>query len=84
MSVRMLNLDLTEQQEAEAQRIYERVRGAMDEEIQQMARLLASKENGQLLGQTEYEIRDRVHRMGAQMLESAVDERQKKGRLRRC
>jgi hypothetical protein len=37
-----------------------------------------------LFGQTEYELRDLVHRLGAQVLEAAADERQKKGWVRGC
>jgi hypothetical protein len=72
------------EQEAEAQRIYERLKGVFEEELRGMARLMASKDNSQLLGQTEFEVRDRVHRLGAKVLETAVNERQKKGRVRGC
>ncbi len=69
-------------QEAEAQQIYERLRGAFDDELKRMARLMASKPNRHLFGQTEFELRDRIHELGAQILEAAADERQKKGGLR--
>ncbi len=45
-----------------------------------MAQALAS---GPLFGQKEFELRDQVHRLGAQALEAAADERQKKGGIRR-
>lgn len=77
------NIELHEEQEAEAQRIYERLQGAFDEELKSMALLMASKANHQLFGQTEFELRDRVHGLGAKVLEVAADERQKKGRVRR-
>jgi len=77
------SIELDEEQEAEAQRIYERLQGAFDEELKSMARLMASKANHQLFGQTEFELRDRVHELGAKALEVAADERQKKGRVRR-
>ena len=83
MARSQLKVDLNEEQEAEAQRIYERLQGAFDEELKSMARLLASKANHQLFGQTEFELRDRVHELGAKALEVAADERQKKGRVRR-
>jgi hypothetical protein len=76
------NVDLNEDQEAESQRIYERLRGAFDEELKRMSRLMASKGNHELFGQTEFELRDRVHELGARVLETAADERQKKGRIR--
>jgi len=76
------HVKLNEQQEAEAQRIYERLRGAFDEELKTMARFMASKPSNQLFGETEFELRDRVHELGARVLETAADERQKKGRIR--
>ena len=48
-----------------------------------MAKSLASKKDGELFGRDEYEVRDRVHELGAKALEIAVNERQKKGRVRR-
>ena len=36
-----------------------------------LAELLASKEDSQILGPTEFEVRDRVHRIGAKALETA-------------
>ena len=77
------SIELDEEQEAEAQRMYERLQGAFDEELKSMARLMASKASHQLFGQTEFELRDRVHELGAQALEVAADERQKKGGIRR-
>jgi len=82
MGVSRPAVGLSEEQEAEAQRIYERLRGAFDEELKTMARFMASKPNDQLFGQTEFELRDRVHELGARVLETAADERQKKGRVR--
>jgi hypothetical protein len=75
MARSQLKVDLNEEQEAEAQRIYERLQGAFDEELKSMARLLASKANHQLFGQTEFELRDRVHELGAKALEVAACER---------
>jgi hypothetical protein len=77
------NVELDDEQEAEAQRIYERLRGAFDEELKTMARFMASKPNNRLFGETEFELRDRVHELGARVLETAAQERQKKGRIRR-
>ena len=37
-----------------------------------MGRLLASKKNSELFGQTEFQVRDAVHRMGAAALEAHV------------
>lgn len=79
---RRLPAELSSDQEAEAQRIYERLEAAFDQERMRMARLMASKGNHELFGPTEYEVRDRVHELGARVLETAAAERQKKGRVR--
>src|SRR3972149_4692697 len=81
-SDRRLREELNADQEAEAERIYERLEAAFDQERMRMARLMASKGNHELFGPTEYEVRDRVHELGARVLETAADERQKKGRER--
>jgi hypothetical protein len=75
----MAEFHLTAEQEADAQRLAERVMVRTREEVLQIARLLVSKPDHQLLGQTEFEIRDRVHRIGAQAIETALQERKKGG-----
>jgi hypothetical protein len=42
-----------------------------------LARLLASKKDRDLLGQTEFEVRDRVHAIGAKAIQTALSERKK-------
>jgi hypothetical protein len=78
------DLVLTEEQQADAQRIFERLGSLFDDERMQIARLLASKADPELFGKTEYQLRDRVHRLGAEALQVAANERQKKGRVRGC
>jgi hypothetical protein len=68
---------LTPEQEAEAQRIYRLLKKACDDDLLQMARLLSSKPNHQLLGATEFELRERVLQIGAKAVETALDERKK-------
>jgi hypothetical protein len=77
-------ISLTPEQENEAARMEERVLAAMAGEVRRMCRLLASKKNPELFGQTEFDLRDMVHRAGAKALEVAAQERQKKGRIRGC
>ena len=74
---------LDAEQQAEAERIYQRIRGAFDDEAKRIAQLMASKETRDLFGKTEYQLRDRVHALGAEALEAAADERIKKGGLPR-
>lgn len=66
----------------EEQRVYELLGRVCDEELRRMAKLLAGKDDSQLFGKTEFELRDRVHALGAKALEAVADERQKKGRVR--
>jgi len=40
---------------------------------------LASKKDSEIFGQTEYEIRDSVHKLGAHAIETALQERKKRG-----
>lgn len=70
---------MSAEQFEEAQRLYAVTQQAMDDEQWRLCCLMAMKENSQLLGQTEFEVRNRVLRMGAIALEAAVNERRKKG-----
>jgi hypothetical protein len=72
-------MDLTPDQRAEADRLYEHLRAAADADLRALAELLASKADGELLGQTEFDVRDRVHRIGATALEGALAGRKKGG-----
>lgn len=72
-------MDLTPEQEAEAQRIFEVLKEKADADLLAMARLLASKSDGEIFGQTELELRERVHGIGAKALESALAGRKKRG-----
>ena len=76
-----VNVKLNAEQQAEADRIYERIQAAFLAEARRMADLMASKDDRHLFGQTEFELRDRVHALGAEVLEATADERSKKGRL---
>jgi hypothetical protein len=74
----MTELQLSAEQEAEAQVLFQRLKSAFEREALQLARVMASKEDGQVLGRTEFEVRDQVHRLGAQVLEAVLRERKKK------
>ena len=71
--------DLTPEQADQAERIYQTLRAVSDAELRQIAHLLASKPDHKLLGKTEFEVRDRVHRIGAKAIETALNERKKGG-----
>jgi hypothetical protein len=65
-------------------RLYERLKEATDDDLRRMAKLLTVKSSKDLFGKTEFDLRDRVHELGAKALEIAADERQKKGWVRGC
>jgi hypothetical protein len=75
----MFNVVLSAEQEAEAERIEDILKARAAVEIKYVARLLASKSNRELLGQTEFQIRDAVHRVGAAGIDAALEERKKGG-----
>ena len=75
----MANPILSPEQEAEAQRLAEIIGKKARDEALQMARILVSKPDRELLGATEYEIRDRAHKIAAHAVETAVNERKKGG-----
>ena len=68
----------------EEQRLFEALGPAFEQERFRVAKMLASKPDEKLFGETEFELRDHMLRLGAQSLEAAAMERQKKGRLRGC
>jgi hypothetical protein len=70
---------LSAEQEAEAQRLFQILKGTSDDDLLALARLLASKKDRDVLGQTEFEVRDRVHPIGAKAIQTALDERKKGG-----
>ena len=74
-----IEVALDAEQEQQAQRLYERLAGAFDQERMRIARLLASKADGEFFGETEYQLRDMVDELGAQALEATAEERVKKG-----
>jgi hypothetical protein len=71
----MCNHLLTPEQEAEAQVLAERIRQASGEEFLQIARLLVGKKTSEIFGATEFQIRDRILRLGAQVYEEYLREK---------
>ena len=75
----MADIDLTPEQEAEARRLAALVAKRSEEEVLRMTRIMVSKPDRQLLGATEFEIRDCAHKIGAHAIETALNERKKRG-----
>lgn len=72
-------MHLTAEQEHEAEKIAGILLEVMQVEAQNIGRLLASKANSELFGQTEFQLRDILLRLGAQGIEAALSERKKGG-----
>ena len=75
----MSHTQLTPEQAELADRIYQSLRQGVETDLRGLAELLASKPDRQLLGQTEFEVRDRVHQIGAKALQTALNDRKKGG-----
>lgn len=69
--------DLTPAQAQDAEQLFQTLKQATETDLRDLAALLASKPDRQLLGQTEFEVRDKVHQIGAKALETAVNLRKK-------
>ena len=70
---------LTPEQAADAERIYQALHAASEEEHWRIAQLLASRGDDRLFGQAEHEVRDLVHKTGAKAIQAALDGRKKGG-----
>ncbi len=70
---------LTPEELAEAERSFEVMKEAVQEDLWRIACLMAGKPTERLLGRTEFEVRDQVLRLGAKAVETAVNGRKKGG-----
>ena len=73
----MITTDPAPEQADLEERIYQALRQSCDDDLRKMARLLDSKPYKGLLGQTEFEVRDLAHDLGAKALQTALNERKK-------
>jgi hypothetical protein len=70
---------MTPEELTEVQRIHDVVMKALDKDIWQLARYMATRRDDQLFGETEFTLREKALRMGAQALEATVNDRKKGG-----
>jgi hypothetical protein len=70
---------LSPEQAERAEQIFDSLRQATEADLRGIAELLACKEDSQLLGPAEFEVRDRVHTIGAKALQTALNQRKKRG-----
>jgi hypothetical protein len=68
---------LPEEQAERAEQLFESLKASADHDLRAIAELLASKPDSQLFGSTEFQLRDLVHRLGAQALQTAAQQRKK-------
>ena len=73
------DIELTEDQEAEAAYLEDILAAKARVRVRQMARLMASKSNGQEFGETEFQLRDLVHQLGAEGIDALLELRKKGG-----
>jgi hypothetical protein len=66
---------LTTEQEAQAQDLATRITEAIAVDVLRVARLLVSKDTRHTFGQTELQLRDLVHRVGAKALEMSLTQK---------
>jgi hypothetical protein len=71
-------LALTPEQQEHARILAQEALKAAQAEIQRMAELLASKPDDQVLGATEFQIRDLAHKVAARMIQAEIQHREKK------
>ena len=75
----MSKIELTAEQEREAEVIADILLAAMQVEAKNIGRLLASKENSEVFGQTEFQLRDILHGLGTRGIDALLSERKKRG-----
>jgi hypothetical protein len=75
----MKGIKLTAEQEREAEAIADILLAAMQAEAKNIGRLLASKSNSELFGQTEFQLRDILHALGTRGIDAVLSERKKRG-----
>lgn len=75
----MSKVNLSLEQEQDAQRLAKILQEKVSTDILELARLFVSKKDCEIFGRTEFEVRDRVHRLGAKAIETVLEERKKGG-----
>lgn len=59
--------------------ILDNVLGMAEVELRLAAELLVSKPNAEFFGDTEFQVREAMHRIGARLYDAALEERKKRG-----
>jgi hypothetical protein len=78
-TIRTPRTELTAEQQAESDRIFAALRQAAESDLRELADLLATKDDSNTFGATEFTVRDVVLRVGAKALQAALEGRKKGG-----
>ena len=70
---------LPEDQARRAEQLFASLKASTEHDLKAIAELLATRPDDRLFGQTEFDLRDLVHRLGAQALQTAAEQRKKGG-----
>lgn len=70
---------LPEDQAQRAEQLFESLTAAAEHDFRTIAELLATRPDNELFGPTEFTLRDLVHHLGAKALQTAVNQRKKRG-----
>ena len=79
MARRTLSPTLTPEQQAESDRIVAALQQTALDDLRAIADLLATKDDSNTFGATEFTVRDLVHRLGAKAVQTALEGRKKGG-----
>ncbi len=71
----MTPITLSVEQEAEAQRLTQLIQAESHEDILELARLLVSKRESEIFGETEFQAREVVHRVAAKAFTAHLREK---------
>jgi hypothetical protein len=70
---------LPEDQARRAEQLFDTLKSAAEVDLHKIAELLAGKPDDKLFGETEFQLRDIVHKIGADALQAAAEQRKKGG-----
>jgi len=69
---------MTPDELAEVQHIHDVMLKAVEKDIWQLAQFMVTRRDDQLFGETEFTVREKALRMGAQALQATVNDRKKR------
>jgi len=70
---------VTPEEAVRVKEILDNVLGMAEVELRMAAELLVSKSNAEFFGETEFRVREAIHRIGARLYDAALEERKKRG-----